>query len=69
MEELASINRVNLADLEIYENGVRIEVPREKSDRWVFTGLMNTWAIQDRFWELVWERREDVSSDACPPGR
>jgi len=40
-EERAKINRVDLSDLEFYENGIKLEVSKKDLDEFKFTGLNN----------------------------
>jgi len=41
MEERSKINRVPLKDLEIFENGMKLDIPRKVIDDFDFTGLSN----------------------------
>jgi len=50
-EERAKINRVPLEDLEIFENGMKLDIPRKVIDDFVFTGLCNTDFILSDFRE------------------
>ncbi len=41
MEEKSKINRVKLEDLELYENGMKLDIPRKVIEDFDFTGLSN----------------------------
>jgi len=51
MEEKSKINRVPLKDLEIFENGMKLDIPRKVIDDFDFTGLSNVDFILSDFRE------------------
>jgi len=44
-------NDIPIEDIEFYEKGVKIDIPKEVIDEWRFIGLINTDFVQDRYWE------------------
>ena len=53
MEEKSKINRVPLENLEIFENGMKLDIPKKVIDAFVFTGLLNTDFILSDFRDVV----------------
>jgi len=51
MEEKSKINRVALGDLEIFENGMKLDIPQKVIDDFDFTGLSNVDFILSDFRE------------------
>ncbi len=49
--ELRRINQVELKNLEIYKNGIKIDIPESKIREWDLVGLNNTDFIEERCWE------------------
>lgn len=41
MDEKSKINRVALEDLELFENGMKLDIPKKIIDDFDFTGLSN----------------------------
>ena len=41
MEEKSKINRQKLGDIELFENGMKLDIPRKVIDDFEFTGLSN----------------------------
>ena len=50
-EYFKKINNYKIEDLEIYENGIKIETNQENIDEFSFTGLSNMDFIYARWWE------------------
>lgn len=61
--EIAAINACDLADLQIYENAVLVDMPQNLIDDWKYVGLSNFAFIEMRGWEGV-----DISEDR-PTGK
>ena len=53
MEEKSKINRVPLEDLEIFENGMKLNIPKKVIDDFDFTGLSNVDFILSDFREVT----------------
>jgi len=53
MEEKSKINRVALSDLEIFENGMKLDIPKKVIDEFDFTGLCNVDFILSDFRDRV----------------
>lgn len=53
MEERSKINRVALEDLEIFENGRKLDIPQKVIDDFGLTGLSNVDFILSDFREVV----------------
>ena len=53
MEEKSKINRVPLEDLEIFENGMKLDIPQKVIDDFDFTGLSNVDFILSNFRDVV----------------
>ena len=49
--EIAEINRIPLDELEIYENGVRVEIPEPVLRDWKFVGLSNVALMEVEYWK------------------
>jgi len=41
MEEKSKINREKLSDIELFENGMKLDISQNVIDDWDFTGLSN----------------------------
>ncbi len=41
MEEKSKINRQKLSDIELFENGMKLDIPQKVIDDFDFTGLSN----------------------------
>lgn len=52
-EERSKINRVPLEDLEIFENGMKLDIPRKVIDDFELTGLSNVDFILSDFREVT----------------
>ncbi len=53
MEEKSKINRANLHDLELFENGMKLDIPSKVLDNFEFTGLSNVDFILSDFRERM----------------
>lgn len=51
MEEKSKINRAKLGDIELFENGMKLDIPQKVIDDWDFTGLSNVDFILSDFRE------------------
>jgi hypothetical protein len=51
LEELAAFDRADLAEVELYEHGRRLDVPPETIAAWRSTGLSNADFVEGRAWE------------------
>jgi hypothetical protein len=51
LEELAAFDRADLAAVELYEHGRRLDVPPETIAAWRSTGLGNATFVEGRAWE------------------
>ncbi len=51
MEERSKINRVGLHDLELFENGMKLDIPKKVLDDFELTGLSNVDFILSDFRE------------------
>lgn len=50
LEELNTINRANLTDIQFKKDGKIIEINPEEIDQWEFIGLNNTAFITQKFY-------------------
>ncbi len=50
-KERAKINRAKLEDIEFFENGMKVDIPKEVIDKFAFTGLNNIDFILSGFYE------------------
>jgi hypothetical protein len=69
LEELAAFNRADLAGVELYENGRRLDIPPETIAAWQSTGLSNADFVEGRAWEsysLAAMRRDHEDMEARP---
>ena len=53
MEEKSKINRANLHDLELFENGMKLDIPKKVLDDFELTGLSNVDFILSDFRERM----------------
>lgn len=53
MEEKSKINREKLSDIELFENGMKLDIPQKVIDEFVFTGLSNIDFILSDFRDVV----------------
>ncbi len=58
-QELGKINREPIENIDFYENGSKIEIPKEAIEQFKFTGLSNVDFVLCRFWEPALEERLD----------
>ena len=56
-EELAVINRTPLEEIEVYEDGKRVDIPQDVIDDWKFIGLNNSDFVNMEFWKGAEEGR------------
>ena len=50
-EERAKINRMDLDDIEFFENGMKLDIPKKVIEDFEYTGLNNVDFITSRFFE------------------
>ncbi len=55
-QERANINHIDLEDIEFYENGMKLEIPKEVLDNFKFIGLNNI----DFIWSDFYKKKEPV---------
>ncbi len=53
MDEKSKINRVSLEELEIFENGMKLDIPTKVIDAFELTGLSNVDFILSDFREVM----------------
>lgn len=58
MEEKSKINRVALKDIELFENGMKLDISRKVIDDFDFTGLSNVDFILSDFRDVVQENKK-----------
>jgi hypothetical protein len=46
-------NDIPIEDIEFYEKGVKLDIPKEVIDEWRFIGLINTDFVRERYWEYT----------------
>jgi len=51
IDERAKINRLDLEELEFYENGMRVEIDEQITKDFIFTGLNNIDFISSGFYK------------------
>lgn len=56
-KELRDFNRIPIHEIEFYENGVKLEIPKLSLDEWELIGLNNADFVDTEFWKV---KREDV---------
>ncbi len=64
MEEKSKINRAALEDVELFENGMKLDIPQKVIDEFGYTGLSNVDFILSDFRDVV-----SPTSPVGVPGR
>lgn len=49
-EKLRNVNDLDLKEIDLYENGKKVNIQYSTINRWRFTGLNNYYFFIDEFW-------------------